>query len=411
MNPDSRQGQPLWPLYAAIVLSSMPGTIILPMMPALGEKFGASAMELGVLFGIFPLMSAIAAPLWGRLSDRLGRRPALIGALICGAASYAAFAFATSFSGLVIARALQGLSGSTRGIGFAIVSDISAGPERTTGLGRVSAAMAIGFMLGPLVGAIFMSDVPGELMSSWRTLLDRPPDGFDHTVPSLLGTTVNLLGLALVLAGVAETLQPRSPVTQRATAAGTPTRTRVLDFFVMLLLAQFVLSGFIQGTFQFSFALWADMGWQWNSRQIAFAFAALGLGFVIAAGGLLKPLGRRLSIERMVLVGIGIDIAGILAFVVFRDSPPVAIGGLFLSSLGGAIWATSLLSMLSRDAHAHHAGMLMGFANSAGLVGRVLGPPAAGFFAAASGPVVPFLAILASQAVILLRAWQLVRRA
>ena len=407
---DTQRGHRLWPLYLAIVLSSMPGTIILPMLPAIGEKFGASATELGVLFGIFPLMSAVASPLWGRLSDRVGRRPALIGALICGAVSFAAFAFATSFTGLIIARALQGLSGSTRTIGFAVVADLAKGAARTVGLGRVSAAMATGFMVGPLIGAIFMGEAPGGLLLALRGLLDRPDGGFDHTLPSLVGSAVNVIGLVLILAGMAESRRPlpRSALAATATAAGAA--PRVINFFVVILLAQFFVSGFVQGTLQFAFALWGDLGWQWNAQQIAVAVSVLGLGFVVAAGGLLKPLSSRLTIEQMVTFGITIDIAGIVAFIVLREMPVAALVCLFFSALGGAVWGTSLVGMMARDAQAHRAGMMLGFANGAGLIGRVLGPPAAGFLAATTGPVAPFLVILASQSLILLRAWQLARR-
>jgi MFS family permease len=395
-------------LLIAIVLSSMPGTIILPMMPALGGKFGASAAEIGILFGIYPLASAIAAPAWGRLSDRFGRRPVLMAALLCGAVSFAAFAYATSFSGLLMARALQGLSGSTRGIGFAVVADVSRGAERMAGLGKVSAAMAIGFMLGPACGALFLDEAPGGALLALREAVGAPAIGFDHRAPSLAGAALNLLGVALIAFRFAESRRPQTQSPDGAGPATTAPRP-VFNAFLVLLLVQFVVSGFIQGSFQFSFALWADMDLRWSARQISLAFTLLGLAFALAAGGLLKPLGRRLTAERMVLVGVSSDMAGITGFVLSGDAPVPALASLFVSTLGGAVWGTSLLGMLSRDASAHHQGLMMGFANAAGLVGRVVGPPAAGWLAARFGAEAPFLVILCCLGLIFYRARKLAR--
>lgn len=363
-----------WPgaervLLIAIVLSSMPGTIILPMMPALGEKFGASATEVGILFGIFPLRSAIAAPAWGRLSDRVGRRPALLLALACGVASFTAFAYAQSFTALIIARALQGLSGSTRGIGFAVMSDVFRGADRTAGLGRISAAMAIGFMIGPAFGAIFMGEAPQGLLRGLRLALGAAPEGFDHLVPALAGAALNLGGMLMIAAGFPETHGPGVSVSHGASPAARTLAAPAFNAFVLLLMAQFVVSGFIQGTFQLSFALWADMQLDWSAQQIALAFAALGFGFALSAGGLLKPLSRRFALENMVLAGAAVDMAGMTGFILSGNSVVQALASLFFCTLGGAVWGTSLLGMLARDASAHHQGIMMGLANGAGLLG------------------------------------------
>ena len=103
-------------LLTIVFISAVPTTLILPMMPSLGTQFGVSPAELGFLVGIYPLMSMLASPFWGKLSDRYGRKPILICTLAGGALAFLVFALSSSWVGLFIARAMQGLAGTPRGI-------------------------------------------------------------------------------------------------------------------------------------------------------------------------------------------------------------------------------------------------------------------------------------------------------
>ena len=127
-------------LLIAVFVSSIPATLILPMIPALGEQFGVGAAELGLLVGIYPLTSMAASPFWGRMSDRYGRKPILIVTLAGGALAFVCFAVSTSWVGLFIGRALQGLAGTPRGIGFAVASDMSKAEERSAAMGVITVA-------------------------------------------------------------------------------------------------------------------------------------------------------------------------------------------------------------------------------------------------------------------------------
>ena len=97
-------------LLFAIFASSIPATLILPMMPSLGTAFGISPAELGLLVGIYPLTSMVASPVWGKLSDRFGRKPIMIATLLGGALAFGVFAVSTSWLGLLAGRARRGAS-------------------------------------------------------------------------------------------------------------------------------------------------------------------------------------------------------------------------------------------------------------------------------------------------------------
>jgi DHA1 family tetracycline resistance protein-like MFS transporter len=382
-------------LLLAIFVSSMPGTLILPMLPSLGRQMAVDGVALGALFAIYPLTSVISSPFWGRISDRYGRRPALLGSLAGAAIAFVTFGFAQTYAALFAARALQGLSGSARGIGFAVISDTTEGDSRAAGMGRVSAAMAAAFTLGPVLGAAFMGEHPGPLLTWLRSLVGARSSGFDHLLPSLVAGLLNLGALAIVLVGFEETWRPAGD--RKGGGAGTAGDASRRDLFtatVTLFLLQFLMSGLIQGTLQFSFTLWAHRVLQWSAQQLALSLAALGLGFVISSGGLLRPLLRRMPAEHVVLGGAVLDLAGMTLFLFGAEHWTLAITALFISSFGGGLWGTTIVGLLSKNAPRQHQGLLLGIANGIGLVGRVAGPPAAGLMAEHLGPRAPFLAIV-----------------
>jgi DHA1 family tetracycline resistance protein-like MFS transporter len=399
-------------LMLAIFVSALPATLILPMMPAIGERLGVSGAALGLLFGIYPLTSVVAGPVWGRISDRFGRKPALLATLAGAAVAFVSFGLATSYAGLLFARALQGLSGSARGIGFAVMGDATDGEQRTAGIGAVSAAMALAFTLGPILGAAFMSEDPAPWARAIRTAFGAPAQGFDYLLPSLAGAALNLIALLIVVVGFRETWRPlaRHGGAPGAVAPGSDLRSVLLTATVLLLTLQFVLSGLIQGTLQFSFTLWANGILEWSARQIALSLAVLGLGFVLASGVFMRPLLRWLSSARVVVLGVLIDITGMLIFIAFAEAWQWAVTGLFVSSLGGGFWATTIVGLVSREAPRAHQGLMMGLINGAGLVGRVAGPPLAGLTAEALGPRAPFMGILICLALILFLTLRFARR-
>lgn len=391
-------------LLVAIFVSAMPTTLILPMMPSIGRQLGVSGAALGFLFGIYPLTSVIAAPLWGRISDRLGRKPALLGTLVGATIAFLTFGYATSYAGLLFARALQGLSGSARGIGFAVMSDTTEGEDRAAGMGSVSAAMALAFTLGPILGAAFMSEDPGAITRTLRVALGGSPTGFDYLLPCFIGAALNVAGFLIVLFGFEETWRPAARAAARAASAGprAPGALRsLLTAIVVMLTLQFVLTGLIQGTLQFAFTLWASVILAWGPREIALSLAALGLGFVISSGVFLRPLLRRLASSRVVLLGVLVDIAGMALFMLLAEDWRWAVAGLFVSSLGGGLWGTTIVGMLSQETPQAHQGLVLGVINGAGLIGRVAGPPLAGLAVEALGPRAPFAGILACLALIL----------
>ncbi len=399
-------------LLLATFVSSIPATLILPMMPSFGAEFGISAAELGLLVGVYPLTSMVASPFWGRMSDRFGRKPVLIATLSGGALAFTVFAMSTSWLGLFAGRAMQGLAGTPRGIGFAVASDISDADELAGRMGAVTAAMALGFAIGPILGGLFMGEDPDSWLGILREFVGLPGAGFNHVLPSVLGIAVNIIAIVSIIAGFRESWHP-DEAAARAAASGAARRDfaqAILHASVIVAILFFLLSGFIQGSLQFAFAMWADLTRGWTAQYIAWSSAFIGFGFAVGSGVFLKPVSKRLGLEKTVLTGTLIDATGLTLFLFFQESTGLALAGLFVSSMGGAFWGTTILTLLSREIDERDQGVALGVANGATLLGRVLGPAFAGWLAANVLPGAPFVLILSCVSLAILRAVLLVRR-
>ncbi|GAG43576.1 unnamed protein product, partial [marine sediment metagenome] len=125
--------------------------IVLPVLPLWAEDFGASPLQIGLLTAVYSLMQFLAAPLWGRASDRVGRRPVILVALAGSAVAALLVGFAWSLAALFVARILQGAAGASYVAAQAYVADVTTTKDRARGMGLIGAAFGVGFVLGPVI--------------------------------------------------------------------------------------------------------------------------------------------------------------------------------------------------------------------------------------------------------------------
>src|SRR5882724_10644049 len=134
--------------------------IIIPLLPIYATNFNASTWEIGALMSVFSLMQFVFAPLLGRLSDRIGRRPVLLMSTAGAAISYVIFGFGSGLQGqtallvMFLSRAFAGLCGANIGVAQAYIADITPPAERSRKMGLIGMAFGLGFIFGPLVGAL-----------------------------------------------------------------------------------------------------------------------------------------------------------------------------------------------------------------------------------------------------------------
>src|SRR5215216_685824 len=130
--------------------------IVYPLLPFYATRLGANAVMVGALIAAFSVAQLVSAPMWGWMSDRYGRRPAILFGLLVSAIAYVIFAFAGSLWLLFVSRLIQGLGGGTIGVVQAYVADISEGKDRAKALGWLSAVTSLGAVVGPAIGSILV---------------------------------------------------------------------------------------------------------------------------------------------------------------------------------------------------------------------------------------------------------------
>ncbi len=160
--------------------------IVIPILPLYAEEFGPSPVIFGLLMASFSIMQFIAAPILGRLSDRIGRRPVLLVSLLGSALGYVLFGIAGSLGMLFASRIIDGISGGNISTAQAVIADITGPEDRAKGMGIIGAAFGLGFVLGPAIGALLVTVAP------W--------------LPGIGAAVASLIAFVLVLTRLPETL-------------------------------------------------------------------------------------------------------------------------------------------------------------------------------------------------------------
>jgi MFS family permease len=335
-------------------------------------------------------MSVLTAPIWGRLSDRVGRRPVLMVSMAAASLAYLWMGFADALWMLFAARALAGACAGNIAAAQAYIADVTPPEKRARGMGMIGAAFGLGFIIGPALGGV----VAGNNIAN-----------ADLRTPGLLAcglSAIAFLGVVLVLkeslpAGLPE--RPRkSRVAALRDALGRKTLARLIVVFFLAILA---FAGM-----EATFALWAMAQFGWGPAQIGYIFTYVGLLSAVMQGGLIGRLTARFGEEKLLITGLSSIALGLLTITAARDLPILVIAVSFLA-LGMGAMQPSLNSLISRRAGAEEQGEVMGVAQSVASLSRVLGPLLAGALFAGLGRNSPFLCGTVLVAAAAATAWRL----
>lgn len=384
------------PVLFLIVFVDLVGFgVIIPLLPFFGEHFGASPAQVGLLMAAYSFTQFLAAPLWGRLSDRIGRRPVLIASLTGAVGAYVWLGFADSLWMLFAARLAGGAMAGNISTAFAYVADITGPSNRAKGMGMVGAAFGLGFIFGPAIGGILAG--PDPLAADYRT-------------PALAAAALSGLALVLTVLILKESLPPDV----RSRHAEIPSATRWRRFriaitqpSVALLLAISFLATFVFAGMETTFAMWSRRSFGWGPEQNGYLFAFVGLLSAIIQGGLIGRLAKRFGEGRLVVFGSTLLALGML-MIPFSASLASLLAAMVIVALGFSLLSPSLNSLISLQVGAELQGGTMGVARSVTTLARVLGPGWAGALFYYIGKDWPFLGgTLVMAAVVALSFWSL----
>ena len=380
------------PILFLIVFVDLVGFgLVIPLLPYYAERFAASPLQMTTLFATYSLMAMVTAPLWGRLSDRVGRRPVLMASMAAAALAYLGLAFADALWMVFAARAFAGICAGNIAAAQAYIADVTPPDKRARGMGMIGAAFGLGFIIGPVIGGIVAGD-------DIRTA--------DLTTPGLIAAAMSATAFLGVVALLPESRKApgsgRAPsrVAALREALAQPVLARLLVVFFLVIVA---FSGM-----ETTFAWWAIAQFGWGPRPIGFVFFYVGLLSALMQGGLIGPLTRRFGEERLMLGGLILIAVGLLVMP-FARTLPVLLVALSALALGMGAMQPSINSLISRRAGAEQQGEVLGVAQSVGGLSRVLGPLIAGTLFNELGRGSPFLWGAALVAAALAIGWQLPR--
>jgi MFS transporter, DHA1 family, tetracycline resistance protein len=329
--------------------------MVIPVMPRYAAELGAPTAWIGLLLTGYSAMQFVFAPIWGRLSDRVGRRPVLLGSIAMTAVGFLGYAVAPSFAWLLASRLFAGAATANLAIARAYVADVTTPETRARGMGMIGASFGVGFILGPAI-------------ASWLSHYSLAAPGYAAAGLSLL----NLLAAFLILPEPeARTLAAYRPRFQALTdELERPAIRRLLLTSLIAIMAFSALEA--------TFALYANDVFRLDQRHVGYVFAYIGVIAVVVQGGLIGRLTRRWGEQRLLAVGLALQAATMLIL-------PLAgsLGALLVvlapMSVGQALTNPSLSALLSRMARRDDQGGTMGIGESASALGRIIGPEAGTF--------------------------------
>ncbi|HLQ36996.1 MAG TPA: MFS transporter [Planctomycetota bacterium] len=371
--------------------------MIVPLMPFYVKRLGGDGVPfLGTTLGIalltgivgsaFTVAQLLSSPLWGRFSDKFGRRPALLIALGASVLAYLVFAFSDSLLLLLLSRIVQGAGGGTVGVIQAYVADTTAPEQRARALGWLSAATNLGVALGPVVGtfALALGDV--DLMPGEATLK------MGSAAPGIVAAAICLLNMVFAARYLRESNEPAAA---HATAKRTPPRQAVWQVISRssepssrLIWIYAIAIGAFQGT-SAVLALFLNQRFEVNERTIGYFYMYIGAISVFARVLLLGRLVDRLGEAVLSRIGIVTLATGVLGMPLAGSLGTLAIA-VAMIPLGTAFTFPCVTGLLSRVVSAADRGLYMGVQQTFGGIARIAAPLFYGWSFDHLGITVPF---------------------
>lgn len=350
--------------------------VIIPLLPFYGEHFHASPAQVGLLMATYSLAQFITAPFWGRLSDRIGRRPVLMASLGGAALSYVGLAFADHLWMLFAARGFGGVMAGGIAAAFAYAADISTPATRAKAMGVVGAAFGVGFIFGPAIGGLLSGSDPATA---------------DFRSPALAACALSTAALLLTIFVLPESLpaEARRQGTTKTQSRWELFRLAFAQPTLLRLLALMFLATFVFAGMETTFAMWSRRQFGWGPEQNGYLFALIGLISAAVQGGLIGRLAHRFGEMRLVIAGAALLAIGMFA-IPLSTHLATLLPAMATAAIGFSMLTPALNSLVSLQVSRNIQGGAMGVSRSATTLARVLGPVCGGGLFSYLGKNAPF---------------------
>lgn len=338
----------LFPILAISFVDVLGFTLLIPLLPYYAEHYGATPIEVGSIVATVAVFGFLAAPVWGRISDRAGRRAVLIGAQSISTLSYILLGIGGSLWIIFVARAIEGVAGATMGVTQAYVADLTAPEHRARAFGQVGAAFGLGFLFGPVLGGLLVR--------------------YGYPVPFFAAAALQIVTIVLTV-----TILPESHQAGEHQPTLRDVATTLAHPALRTLLLQMLF-------FSFSFTMWVAVFALFAERVLGFGPSQTSLMYVIPAtiGVFIQIfvigwLNERFDPRDIAVAGLGFGILG-MSWIAFVHDLKTFFPAIVCWSLANALLRPTLGAMISRFAPADRRGTIMGVNDSLNSFAFIVGP-------------------------------------
>ncbi len=358
-------------VFFTVFLDLLGFGILIPLLPYVGKIYQASDVQVGLLMASYSAAQFLFAPLWGRLSDGVGRRPVMLISLLGSTIGYTMFVFSHSLEWLFIARIVAGCAAANISTAQAIVADCLPPDQRTKGMGMVGAAIGLGFVLGPALAGMLISDQ-------------------SYTLPFTVAAILSGLDLILAFFLLPETYHYRQDQHMEERRFSLRRLYEALHVrFVPRLLLISLLYYIAFSAMESIFALYGLKLFGMTAKQNSAILFLVGIIMVIIQGGAIRHAAKRFGDRTLLIFGVWGVMAG-LALMGISSSIPMLTFSVAIMAIASGFVAPSLTSLISQLSTDEVQGGILGLNQSMSSLGRIFGPLIGTFLFQYITPRAPF---------------------
>ncbi len=350
---------PVLIIFLTVLIDMIGFGIVIPILPLYSEHFHAQEWQIGLLFGSFSMMQLLAAPLLGRWSDRIGRRPVLLLSILGTAISFLILGLANSLWMLFLGRIIDGISGGNISTAQAYIADVTPLEKRSSAMGLIGAAFGLGFVFGPAIGGLL--------------------GHYSFQLPFFVAAGLAFVNVIAIYFALPESLdeERRKLHTAQGVSLGESwsiARQNKLGPVMLCTLLSTIAFSLVTALF----ALFTANRLHWGVRDNGYLFAYIGILGVIIQGGMLRRLVPRTGERPLIILGS-------LFLLLSMALMPVTgtVGWIYVAcsllAAGNGFVTPMLLGLASKSTDAASQGAVMGLMQSISSLGRMLGPAVGGF--------------------------------
>ena len=350
----SRHGPLIWLVFLVIVIDLIGFGLVIPLLPFMAPSLGGDSTDVAFIMITYALGAALVSPAWGKLSDKSGRRRALVLALLCSCIAYVVTAMADTLWEVYFGRALSGLAAGSLPVATALMADLSPPERRAKAMGLVGTAFGLGLIAGPVLGGLLTGDSKSFALPFYTAAV-----------------------MSLIAAICAQTMLPAKMVKPESLRSGAAVGAAPAPVLGprqnKLLLMQYVTHTSSVSAIIYLFPLWVADAFIWGPKDVGYFFGVVGVAMITLQGGLLAVLTKLFGHVNVLRVG-SVTFAATLFVVGTAEATPWMPAMIFFAFCGSTVCLPLLNAIASEIVEPSHRGRMMGMTASASSTGRIVGP-------------------------------------